>query len=293
MTRTGIAKVLLVSVFAARGTSFLFSKTLMDGMSPMSVLAVRFTTAFLILCLIFNRKVLRPDKASLRGGFIIGVLSTINMIIEMYALRLIASGVCALIENMAIVFVPLFEAFLIKTFPQKKTLLCAVLAVAGVGFLSITQSELRGGSLGIFLSICAAVAYTVCIMATARVASEGDAVTVGIIQIGTMGVVSLIVSLAMGDFSIPQNGGQWGMIMMLVLVCTCFGFTFQPVGQRYVPSETAAVFSVVNPLTASMMGIVVADEGMSGAKLIGYVLILLSLLLYNYKAKKLHGFEQS
>ena len=73
--------------------------------------------------------------------------------------------------------------------------------------------------------------------------------------------------------------------MMLVLVCTCFGFTFQPVGQRYVPSETAAVFSVLNPLTASVMGIAVAGEGMSMAKLVGYVLILLSLLLYNYKFK--------
>jgi len=285
MTRTGIAKVLLVSVFAARGTSFIFSKTLMNGMSPMSVLAVRFTTAFLILCLIFCKKIFVYDKASLKGGFIIGVLSTINMIIEMYALKLIASGVCALIENMAIVFVPVFEAILMKVFPQKKTLLCAVLAVTGVGFLSITQNELSGGSLGVFLSICAAVAYAICIMATARVASKGNPVIVGMAQIGTMGILSLIVSLAMGDFGIPQGGEQWNMIMMLVLVCTCFGFTFQPMGQRYVPSETAAVFSVVNPLTASIMGITVADEGISSVKLVGYVLILLSLLLYNYKFK--------
>ena len=41
MSRTG-AKILLTTVFIARGTSFLFSKILMESMSPMSILAIRF-----------------------------------------------------------------------------------------------------------------------------------------------------------------------------------------------------------------------------------------------------------
>ena len=47
------------------------------------------------------------------------------------------------------------------------------------------------------------------------------------------------------------------MMLMLVVVCSCFGFAFQPVGQKYVPAETAAVFTVVNPLTASILGITI------------------------------------
>ena len=49
----------------------------------------------------------------------------------------------------------------------------------------------------------------------------------------------------------------------------------------YVPAETAAVFTVVNPLTASILGFAAAGESMSPAKAVGYVLILLSLILYN------------
>ena len=268
MSKTG-AKILLTTVFIARGTSFLFSKILMESMSPMSILAIRFILAFLVLAVIFFKKLKECSKESLKGGLILGVLYTVCMIFEMYGLRQIDSGVSALIENMAIVMVPIYAAVLTKSLPRKKTMLCAVLAVIGVGFLSLTQSSNPGGGIGIALMICAAITYAACIMATERVTQNADPVTVGMLQLGVMGVLCLIASL------------QWLMLLFLVLLCSCFGFTFQPVGQKYLPAETAAVFTVVNPLTASVMGVVLAGEGMTVLKFIGYVLILTALVIYN------------
>lgn len=285
MSKTN-AKILLCSVFVARGTSFLFSKQLMDSMSPMSVLAVRFISAFLVLVLIFNRKMIKCDRAALSGGLKLGVMYTVCMAFEMYGLRLIDSGVSSLIENMAIVFVPVFIAIAGKTLPQKKTMLCAVSAVIGVGFLSVTQLNISGGGLGIILTLFAAMSYAVCIILTEKVSRDGDPITIGIIQLGTMGVLSLIVSLLSGSFSMPQTGSQWGMLLLLVLLCSCFGFTFQPVGQKYLAAETAAVFTVVNPLTASIMGVAVGGESFSFMKAAGYVLILGALVLYNINPKK-------
>ena len=64
------------------------------------------------------------------------------------------------------------------------------------------------------------------------------------------------------------------------------GFAFQPLGQKYLPAEEAAVLTVVNPFTASIMGIVIAGESLSMAKIIGYILILTALIVYNLKTKK-------
>ena len=75
------------------------------------------------------------------------------------------------------------------------------------------------------------------------------------------------------------------MLMILVLLCSCFGFAFQPVGQKYVPAETAAVFTVVNPLTASVLGVTIAREEINAAKLLGFLLILLALFLYNTRTE--------
>ncbi len=285
---TAKAKILLIAVFVARGTSFLFSKVLLQSMMPMSILGVRFTLAFLILGAVFFKKLAGCTRESLRGGLILGVLYTVCMTFEMYGLRLIDTGVSSLIENMAIVLVPLYVAVLTRTLPKRKTMLCAVLAVIGVGFLSAAQSHLKGGGLGIVLISLAAMTYAACILTTEKVSRNADPVAIGIVQLGTMGILSLAASLIMGQFSLPQTGGQWLMMLLLVLVCSCFGFAFQPVGQKYVPAETAAVFTVVNPLTASIMGITIAGEGLSLAKAIGYVLILLALFLYNFKGKTQH-----
>ena len=280
MSKSG-AKILLLSVFIARGTSFLFSKTLMQSMSPMSVLAVRFTMAFLILAVVFVKKLRKISKASVSGGLLLGVLYTVCMAFEMYGLRLIDSGVSSLIENMAIVLVPLYVAVLTRTLPKKKTMLCAALAVIGVGFLSLSQGRVHGGGLGIILTVLAAATYAACILVTEHVSQDADPITIGIIQLGTMGILSLIISLFSGSFSFPQTGEQWIMMLLLVLVCSCFGFAFQPLGQKYLPAETAAVFTVVNPLTASVMGVTMAGESISTSKLFGFLLILIALVIYN------------
>ena len=76
------------------------------------------------------------------------------------------------------------------------------------------------------------------------------------------------------------------MMLILVLVCSCFGFAFQPLGQKYLKAENAAVLTVVNPLTASVLGIIVAGETLTLIKLVGYILILAALVIYNLKKSK-------
>ena len=98
-----------------------------------------------------------------------------------------------------------------------------------------------------------------------------------------MGLLSLLISWITGSFEYPQNSSQWGMMLILVLVCSCFGFAFQPLGQKYLPAETAAVLTVVNPLTASVLGTVVANEHLTAFKIVGYVIILATLIFYNLK----------
>ena len=280
------AKLLLLTVFAARGASFLFSKALMQHMSPLSVLAVRFVLAFTVLAAVFAKKLIRCGRQSLRGGVVLGVLYTVCMVFEMYGLRLIDSGVASLIENMAIIIVPVYTAVLTRTLPKRKTLLCASLAVVGVGCLSVSQSKITGGGLGVLLMVLAAMAYAACIMTTEKISQNADPVTVGIIQLGTMGTLCLLLSLANGSFCLPNTGNQWNMMILLVLLCSCFGFAFQPVGQKYVPAETAAVFTVINPLAASLIGVLVADEVITIEKLVGFIVILTALVLYNLQEGK-------
>ena len=281
-----LARVLLLFVFMARGCSFLFSKILLETLSPMSILAVRFLLSFLVLALIFPQRLLRCSRESFCGGVVLGGLYTVLMAFEMFGLRLIDSGVSALIENMAIVLVPLFIAAQTRIPPRRKTMLCALLAVTGVGFLSLTQDRSENATLGITLILLAAITYAVCIILTEKVSQNADPLTIGMVQLGVMGLASFAAALPSGGFSLPRGTSEWIPMLLLVLLCSCFGYAFQPLGQKHLPAEEAAVLTVANPFTASILGIAVAGESLSVLKLIGYALILIALLLYNGRDRR-------
>ncbi len=278
------AMILMASIMVARGSSFIFSKWLMDGLEPMNVLAVRFTLAFVILAVIFHKKLLVLDKKTLFKGMLLGLGYTINMVVEMYSLRLIDAGTCSFIENSAIVIVPLYMAVLTRTFPQKKTIYCALIAFVGVGFLTISSgvSALNAGSL---LAILSALIFGVCVVITDYVSREGDPVTMGVLQIGFMGLFSTILTFVMETPRLPVNGIEWSMILMLALICSCFGFTFQPLAQKYLSAETAGVFTAINPLSTCLLGIMLGQEDADVFKLLGGILVVMAVLLSIRKDK--------
>lgn len=276
MNVTG-AMVLMASVMIARGTSFIFSKWLMNDLAPVNILAVRFCIAFIILAVIFYKKMLLIDKATLLKGMALGAAYTINMIVEMYGLRLVDAGTCSFIENSAILIVPIYMCLITKKLPESKVMLCAFIAVVGIGFLTVS-----GGfefNPGIVLVILAALIFGGCVILTDFVTKEGDPITMGILQVGFMGVFSTIYTLIFEQPVLPKTTMQWGMILMLALVCSCFGFTFQPLAQKYISAETAGVFTAVNPLTTCIFGIILHEEGLNIFKALGGTLIIIAVLL--------------
>lgn len=48
------AQVLMISLVVARGVSFMFSKTLLVDMGPLTLLGIRFLLAFLVLFVVFS-----------------------------------------------------------------------------------------------------------------------------------------------------------------------------------------------------------------------------------------------
>ena len=62
--RTGC--FLMVALSIARGSSFLFSKHLLGSIEPLNLLGVRFLLAFLILFVLFSRKIITDIKANPR-----------------------------------------------------------------------------------------------------------------------------------------------------------------------------------------------------------------------------------
>lgn len=94
-----------------------------------------------------------------------------------------------------------------------------------------------------------------------------------------MGILSLLAAFLWEQLRLPQTGRQWLMLAILIVVCTGFGFTLQPVAQSHVTAERVGIFCAISPAIAALLGIVVLHERMGILGCIGLVLILASIVL--------------
>ena len=273
------SELLLALVIMARATGYLFSKLGMAGLGIFNLLALRFLIAFVLLAAMFAPRLKRIDRHSLRAGLIMGGMYFLVMTAELSGLKRTASSTVSFLENTAIVLVPLFAAVVYRRAPGRKALLCAAVTLAGVGFLTL-GGGVRFGA-GEAFSLLAASLYAGAILTTDRLTHKGDAdaLAAGIVQVATIGILSLAASLIVETPRLPQSGTEWVSVLALAVVCSGFGFTLQPVAQAGTTAERAGMFCALNPLVASVLGVVFLHEQIGLQGLVGAALILSGILL--------------
>ena len=209
---------------------------------------------------------------------IIGLVYYLVLAAEHTGLKTTPASVAAFIENLAIIIVPFLECVVTRTLPTKKTLLVAVLAVMGVGFLTMGGAQI-GFTAGYSFLLAAAFLYALGIMITARLVKKGDAFVIGFFQVTTTGILAWIHVILHGDFTVPESGLQYIMILLLAVVCTAFGFTLQPVAQSKLSAEMTSAFCALSPLVASVLSCMFLNESITLGAFVGAVLIISALTI--------------
>ena len=244
------AEVLLAAVIIARSTSFVFNKIGLGTMSAFNMLSVRFLLAFVLLAALFGRKLIKGlNRRAVAGGALVGFLFFLVMSCEMLALKTVNAGTVSLLENLAIIIVPLLESALHRRAPSAMSLLCAAIAVGGVALLTLEGGSFRLGA-GECIALLAAFLYAAGIIAIDRTSHRADGFELGVLEV----------------------------------VCTGFGYTLQPVAQSHISADRASLFCALSPAFATIFGATLLHERVAGPGYLGIVLILGSILLPNLLA---------
>ena len=280
------AEILLAVVIASRATSFVFNKIGLATMHPFNMLAVRFLLGFVLLAAIFHKRLLpHLNCRTVLFGALVGLNFFAIMSCEMFALQTAASGTVSLLENLAIIFVPLAEALLHRRAPKGMSVLCAGIAVAGVFLLTMRGGQFALGR-GEGIALISAMLYTRGIINIDRTSHRCDAFTIGVLEVGFLGFYALIASCIFETPRLPNTGAEWSIILALAVVCTGFGYTFQPVAQSHTTAERSSLFCALSPAVATVLGAIVLREAFTPLNLLGIVLILGGILLPHFVKEK-------
>ncbi len=279
MTR-GRAEALLAGVILARSTSYLFTKIGLRTLGTFNLMGVRFLLGFLLLALLFHKRLLHLKKATVLRGMALGFSFFMVMSAELTGLKTTPTSTVSFLENIAVVFVPRFEAVLRRRLPGRRTALGVATALAGVALLTLRES--LSIDVGEWFCIAAAMLYAGSIILTDRLSRQDDPLTLGILEVGFIGVFALVASFLTEKPRLPAGGVEWGVILMLAVVCTGFGFTLQPVAQRYTGVERAGLFCALNPASAALLGTLFLHERLGWRGFTGCGLVLASVVLSHF-----------
>ena len=262
---------------ALRASSLLFGKIAMRTMGPFLTIGLRFTIAFVLIAILFRKNLTKVDAKTLMHCAEIGVFFFLAMVFELYGLQTTPSSVTAFLEGAVVIFVPAFTCIIQRKLPDRLTVLSAVIAMAGVGFLTL-KGDHPGFTTGELLVLGGTVWYSLSVLVTDKAAKNDDLMTVAIYQLLFIAIFAYIGAFIFEEIRLPVSGQEWGAVIALAVICSGVGFTIQPFGQKYTTPERAGILAVFNPLTAAMLGVIFLDETMTGSMIIGAILILISIL---------------
>ena len=263
------AELLLAAVIVARATSFLFNKIGLTTIGIFNILGLRYTFAFVLLAILFRVRLMHLKRSTVIRAAILSVSFFAIMTCELSSLKRTDPSTTAFLENTAVAFVPLFEAVIRRHLPSRVTVAGTVLALLGVACLTLKNGFGSFGA-GELFGIAAAMFYAVYIILTSRL---------GVLQNGFLGLIGFTASFLFETPRLPQGGVEWGCVMGLVILCSAFGLTLQPVAQRYMPAERAGSFCALSPVASSMLTILFLHEKVTVLSLLGSALILTSIFV--------------
>ena len=131
------AEAIIALALTLRGTSLLFSKLAMRTVGPYTLCGIRFLISFAVVALIFHKHLKGVTKAEIGHSALVGFLYFLCMAFELNGLKTTPSSTTAFLENSSVMIIPFIAAVVYRRLPKAMDILSAVIAMAGIGFLTL------------------------------------------------------------------------------------------------------------------------------------------------------------
>lgn len=279
MSRQLKADLALLFVTIGWGASFILTKIALTDLATYNFLAVRFILAFIISSIFFIKKMIKLDKKTIKLGIFLGIILYLHYAFQTVGLKYTTASKSAFITGLNVIMVPIFSPLLLKKFPKKASIYGAILAFIGMGLLSLSNmTSVNGINVGDVYTFICAVIFALYIIAVGKFTADVESISFAVIQLGVVGILSLITSVAIEHPIMPTSKEGWISILILSIVCTSAAYIIQNVAQRFTSSTHTALIYTGEPVFAAIFGYIFFRELLNTMGTIGAILILTGMI---------------
>jgi len=256
-----------------------------EGMTPVSVLFLRFSiAAVVLLCLTTIKKRSFPSGKILLLLILMGAVGYAGQSFSYFtALRFAPSGLVSVLLYIYPALVAGLSFLVLKQSIPRVKLFALLLSLAGIPFT--IGLKFGSQSLGILLAILAAMIYSVYIIIGTKVTRETDILVSSTIIITSAGVIYGSY-IAWKGLSFPATSVGWGAIFGLALISTVIAVLMFFEGLKRIGPVDASMLSTLEPVVTVGLAWRFMGERLTMMNMFGGLMILAAaILLARYETK--------
>lgn len=281
--RKYIGELGLAVVAIIWGSGFVASAVSLEHFTPYQILAIRFLIGIILLSLVFFKKLKNIKKSTIIKGSIIGIFLYLAFALQTVGLVYTTPSKNAFLTAVNVVIVPFIAFFIFKRKMDKFELFGALLAIIGIGVLSL---QLSGGiNFGDVLTLLCAVAFAFHIFYTAQFVKNEDPVLLTVVQMAAATVLGFIVVLFKGETNFVANFEGVSAVLYLGVFSTAIAFLLQTVAQKFTSETKAAIILSTEAFWGMVFSVIILSEVLTAKMAIGAILILVAIIISETKLK--------
>lgn len=281
MNRNRLATLLLVAASAMWGSSFVASKYCINsGMMQFEIAFYRFVIGTALTGLIFHKQLRHVTRNAVRTGLALGLLNVATFALEMCGLTMTTASKSSFLTATNIVMMPFLYALFCGVKPSHYSLAAAVLAMTGVGCLSLTEG-FGSIQLGDILLLLDASTYCLSSICIVKMAGEDSRVQITFFQF-LFGAVGLgILTLFQGSAG-WQGFGAAGAVLYLAAVPTVTCYLIKNWAIQYLDPVRCTMILSTESIFCAILSVTLLGDELSPRMLLGMALIMLGVFTENW-----------
>ena len=239
------ADLALLMVTFGWGISYYLTDLSLEDMGPFTLNSNRFLTAFAVAVILAFPKLKNISKRTVKFSFLLGVVLVLVYLGATFGTLYTTLSNVGFLCGLTVIFTPILSSIIYKKLPGKKQTFVILLSFIGIALLTLKDdfSINYDNLLGDLLCIMCAVSYAAHLLITEKAVTFEDVnpFHLGVLQLGTTGVFTLILAFIFETPHLPTQPKYWGPVLFLSIFCTGVAFIVQCVAQQYTEASHVGV----------------------------------------------------
>lgn len=255
-------------------------------LSPLFGLVIRFVLSFCFFMLFWGRRIVKGiGKPQIFPCFLVSMFTALAFNCAILALYLTTATNAGFLMSLAVLCTPFLSRLFLKTKLSALRFLPVAVVLVGLYLLCSDGGRFSFGA-GELLALASSVAGACMLTFSAKYLPQVDPFALSAMQCGVTAVLSALPAFLLEplpNFAAMPLVEGWGILLYMVIPCTCVAYMLQNTALRHISATYAALLFSTEPIFTAIFSRIMLGErltslGVAGAALITVSIVAASLL---------------